>query len=249
MRARELMPSQRDIGTDQRGRYDLQMNGKQIGQRIDGLFDGWSGAPEEEDVPNLVIKESRDDDLRSSLHMFDEQRLRGRHVVFGCVRNEPLEGDGGVDHQIDQRRPRSRASSASAVEIGLRCSALRSNLENALRPAGSSMGRRTRRASARAARRRNELRVSPALRAAASMTRRSVSGNETRTLRMTTGYPSDFRGGRSRPTRIKPIQDGSVGGVGGAERDRTVDLLNAIQALSQLSYGPTLPGTAGRYGN
>ena len=28
-------------------------------------------------------------------------------------------------------------------------------------------------------------------------------------------------------------------GVGGAERDRTVDLLNAIQALSQLSYGPT----------
>lgn len=28
--------------------------------------------------------------------------------------------------------------------------------------------------------------------------------------------------------------------IGGAERDRTVDLLNAIQALSQLSYGPTL---------
>jgi hypothetical protein len=27
--------------------------------------------------------------------------------------------------------------------------------------------------------------------------------------------------------------------IGGAERDRTVDLLNAIQALSQLSYGPT----------
>ncbi len=25
---------------------------------------------------------------------------------------------------------------------------------------------------------------------------------------------------------------------GGAERDRTVDLLNAIQALSQLSYSP-----------
>jgi hypothetical protein len=37
--------------------------------------------------------------------------------------------------------------------------------------------------------------------------------------------------------------------LGGAERDRTVDLLNAIQALSQLSYGPTLRGTAGRYGN
>jgi hypothetical protein len=28
---------------------------------------------------------------------------------------------------------------------------------------------------------------------------------------------------------------------GGANRDRTDDLLNAIQALSQLSYGPT-PG-------
>ncbi len=28
-------------------------------------------------------------------------------------------------------------------------------------------------------------------------------------------------------------------GFGGADRDRTDDLLNAIQALSQLSYGPT----------
>ncbi len=27
-------------------------------------------------------------------------------------------------------------------------------------------------------------------------------------------------------------------GIGGARRDRTADLLNAIQALSQLSYGP-----------
>jgi hypothetical protein len=26
--------------------------------------------------------------------------------------------------------------------------------------------------------------------------------------------------------------------AGGAKRDRTADLLNAIQALSQLSYGP-----------
>jgi hypothetical protein len=29
------------------------------------------------------------------------------------------------------------------------------------------------------------------------------------------------------------------GFFGGADRDRTDDLLNAIQALSQLSYGPT----------
>ena len=34
---------------------------------------------------------------------------------------------------------------------------------------------------------------------------------------------------------------------GGAERDRTDDLLNAIQALSQLSYGPTK--TIGRIAN
>ena len=27
-------------------------------------------------------------------------------------------------------------------------------------------------------------------------------------------------------------------GIGGAKRDRTADLLNAIQALSQLSYNP-----------
>ena len=30
------------------------------------------------------------------------------------------------------------------------------------------------------------------------------------------------------------------GDFGGAEGDRTPDLLNAIQALSQLSYGPIL---------
>src|SRR4030095_13978571 len=30
--------------------------------------------------------------------------------------------------------------------------------------------------------------------------------------------------------------------IGGADRDRTDDLLNAIQALSQLSYGPTFGG-------
>jgi len=124
--------------------------------------------------------------------MFDEQRFSGRHVVFGGVRDQPFERHGRVDYQIDQRRPRSRASRASAVKIGLRSSALRSNLANARRPAGSSMGRRMRRASASAARRTNELRVSPALRAAASMTRRSASGNETRTLRMSAVYPLDI---------------------------------------------------------
>ena len=32
---------------------------------------------------------------------------------------------------------------------------------------------------------------------------------------------------------------GSVDGNGGARRNRTDDLFNAIEALSQLSYGPT----------
>jgi hypothetical protein len=32
--------------------------------------------------------------------------------------------------------------------------------------------------------------------------------------------------------------DMNAGGLGGAEGNRTPDLLNAIQALSQLSYGP-----------
>src|SRR5690606_40849052 len=34
--------------------------------------------------------------------------------------------------------------------------------------------------------------------------------------------------------------DGLMSGFGGAKRDRTADLLHAMQALSQLSYGPTL---------
>lgn len=32
-----------------------------------------------------------------------------------------------------------------------------------------------------------------------------------------------------------------TGRIGGANRNRTDDLLNAIQALSQLSYGPVQP--------
>ena len=35
--------------------------------------------------------------------------------------------------------------------------------------------------------------------------------------------------------------DGLMSGFGGAKRDRTADLLHAMQALSQLSYGPVLP--------
>jgi hypothetical protein len=41
----------------------------------------------------------------------------------------------------------------------------------------------------------------------------------------------------SRPGARGPRATHAFGG--GAERDRTVDLLNAIQALYQLSYGPT----------
>lgn len=35
-----------------------------------------------------------------------------------------------------------------------------------------------------------------------------------------------------------PTSSTDFQGTGGANRDRTDDLLNAIQALSQLSYGP-----------
>ncbi len=37
---------------------------------------------------------------------------------------------------------------------------------------------------------------------------------------------------------LRPSNTHSYLRVGGARRDRTADLLNAIQALSQLSYGP-----------
>jgi hypothetical protein len=41
----------------------------------------------------------------------------------------------------------------------------------------------------------------------------------------------------------RPLDDGDAGqikvGLGGARRDRTADLLHAMQALSQLSYSPT----------
>ena len=43
----------------------------------------------------------------------------------------------------------------------------------------------------------------------------------------------------------RPLDDGDVGyqdlSRGGARRDRTADLLHAMQALSQLSYSPTEP--------
>src|SRR5580704_4304429 len=42
----------------------------------------------------------------------------------------------------------------------------------------------------------------------------------------------DARRRSERGLQICPLK------VGGAKRDRTADLLNAIQALSQLSYGP-----------
>ena len=45
-----------------------------------------------------------------------------------------------------------------------------------------------------------------------------------------------------RPAAATTLKQGS----GGARRDRTVDLLHAMQALSQLSYSPTAEG-AGRY--
>ena len=46
----------------------------------------------------------------------------------------------------------------------------------------------------------------------------------------------------------RPLDDGDVY-VGGARRDRTADLLHAMQALSQLSYGPLLEARKNRMGS
>ena len=50
-----------------------------------------------------------------------------------------------------------------------------------------------------------------------------------------------------RCTTLRHTASGLRGLGGGADRDRTGDLLNAIQALSQLSYGPT-PGNRKGHG-
>ena len=49
------------------------------------------------------------------------------------------------------------------------------------------------------------------------------------------------------PIGIEPMTT-STKRVGGANRDRTDDLLLAKQALSQLSYGPIFQGTLGGSG-
>jgi len=93
--------------------------------------------------------------------MIDEKGLRRGNIRLGSVGNESLERDGRVDNQIAQRRPRSRAASASAVEMGFRRSDLWIRRVKARRVFGSSVGRVVRTASATAARRTNELRVMP----------------------------------------------------------------------------------------
>ncbi len=59
----------------------------------------------------------------------------------------------------------------------------------------------------------------------------------------------DGRRRGSRPARRSFVQgrrDQERGVVGGAKRDRTADLLHAMQALSQLSYSPTVNTTWSR---
>jgi hypothetical protein len=114
-----------------------------------------------------------------------------RFVTSG-VGYQPLECDGSIDNDAAQRRPRSRAASASAVVIGALPSASLKNFAKALRVFASSSGRLIRFASANPARRRNALRVSPTLRAAASIAWRSISGRETSTLRTTSIIPEIF---------------------------------------------------------
>src|SRR5258708_27409491 len=118
--------------------------------------------------------------------------------------------------------------------MGVRRSALRSNLENALRFSGSSIGRPTRCASARAARRTNELRVSPALRAAASIALRSVSDSDTRTLRMMRVYPLDIPEWNERPALVVR-QFGRLVVV--AEANATTQTQRA-RRVSSVTFGP-----------
>ena len=59
------------------------------------------------------------------------------------------------------------------------------------------------------------------------------------------GKPRCRAGARTtHPSRLKAKSQGD----GGARRDRTADLLHAMQALSQLSYGPTTEGGEGTEG-
>jgi hypothetical protein len=51
-------------------------------------------------------------------------------------------------------------------------------------------------------------------------------------------YAQRAREGDKKPARRILSRTGSYASCGGAGRDRTDDLLNAIQALSQLSYSP-----------
>ena len=61
------------------------------------------------------------------------------------------------------------------------------------------------------------------------------------------GRDETSRDGENLRTRtsgsFRTSSDGLGRGIGGARRDRTADLLHAMQALSQLSYGPTGPAT------
>ena len=59
------------------------------------------------------------------------------------------------------------------------------------------------------------------------------------------GTSSSSKGKKTRPERPLFDRFPLYVSIGGAERDRTVDLLNAIQALSQLSYSP-VPVKPGR---
>ena len=48
-----------------------------------------------------------------------------------------------------------------------------------------------------------------------------------------------YKSSYNRESSGRSFNHNTIENIGGADRDRTDDLLNAIQALSQLSYGPT----------
>ncbi len=57
-------------------------------------------------------------------------------------------------------------------------------------------------------------------------------------LRLDTPNTAEYNRGILRLEIIRFKKDKAEGNYGGAKRDRTADLLHAMQALSQLSYSP-----------
>jgi hypothetical protein len=70
-------------------------------------------------------------------------------------------------------------------------------------------------------------------------------GRNVRSGDVATGRPSLFLEGKRPAASVLHFASARAEAVGGADRDRTGDLLVANQALSQLSYSPGRPEASG----